>query len=119
QEVGDAPCSRGVHSSAGRERARDHREEGAVDQRVPVHEVERGGRHGRNNNRTGMKNPARRPGGETQNGAGTAYTRTTFAACSPFSPAFTSNSTTWPSASVLKPSIRIAAEWRNPSSPAS
>src|SRR5262249_17725348 len=41
------------------------------------------------------------------------------AACSPLSPVLTSNSTAWPSASVLKPSICIAEKWTNTSSPPS
>src|ERR1044071_3030099 len=47
------------------------------------------------------------------------YTRITLAACSPLSPVLTSNSTAWPSASVLNPSICIAEKWTNTSSPPS
>src|SRR5918996_1999533 len=46
-------------------------------------------------------------------------TRTTFAACSPFSPVRISNSTSCPSDRVLNPSIAIAEKCTNTSSPLS
>src|SRR5213594_262369 len=54
QKVGDPPGRRGVFAAAGGEGAGDHREEGAVDERVAVDQIERGrgtkGGHGPNNN---------------------------------------------------------------------
>ena len=74
QKVGDAPRGRGVLAAARGQRARDHREEGAVDEGVTVDQIER--RHGPNNNAPGrlrrIKNPARRARGRgvTPNGVG-------------------------------------------------
>src|SRR6266513_3803073 len=65
------------------------------------------------------KNPARWFSGGATRMAWGRYTRTTFMACSPLSPVFTSNSTTCPSASVLKPSIWMAEKCTNTSSPPS
>src|SRR2546425_11494836 len=48
-----------------------------------------------------------------------AYSGLMFAACRPFGPRFTSNSTFWPSFSVLKPLIWIAVGCANRSSPPS
>src|SRR6266480_6966580 len=65
------------------------------------------------------KNPARWFSGGATRMAWGRYTRTTFVAWSPLSPCFTSNSTTCPSASVLKPSIWIDEKCTNTSSPPS
>src|SRR6266542_6224466 len=75
---------------------------------------------GRGGGAPGMQHPARRVrAGQTEGRAESGYTRITFAACRPLSPAFTSNWTVWPSASVLKPSIWIAEKCTNTSSPPS
>src|SRR5699024_798056 len=47
------------------------------------------------------------------------YRETTLAACGPRSPSTISNSTSWPSSSVLKPSAVIAEKCTNTSSPSS
>ncbi|KGC60436.1 hypothetical protein DM75_3758 [Burkholderia mallei] len=46
-----------------------------------------------------------------------AYSGLMFAACRPFGPVFTSNSTFWFSCSVLKPSTRISEKCAKRSSP--
>src|SRR4029077_19163998 len=59
QEVGDPPSRRGVLAAAGGEGAGDHREEGTVDERVAVNEIESRGWGGAGGGRgPGKKKPA-------------------------------------------------------------
>src|SRR5436190_1231605 len=118
QEVGDSPGGGRVLAAPRRERTGDHREEGPVDQGVAVDEIEGRLRLGHGGTNIQKPRPAVLAGGATRMAWG-RYTRTTFMACSPLSPVFTSNSTACPSASVLKPSIWIAEKCTNTSSPAS
>src|SRR5213076_3526682 len=89
----------------------------AVEQCVAVDEVQ--GRPRLGHGRQTYKNPARRFRAGRREWRGVRYKRTTFAACSPLSPVFTSNCTACPSASVLNPSIWIAEKCTKTSSPPS
>src|SRR5207244_7035841 len=75
EEVGDPPGRRRVLAAPRGERAGDHREEGAVDQRIAIDEIERGGggRTGAGHlmKRNEKPRPIARAGG-TPNGAGPA-----------------------------------------------
>src|SRR5205807_7515615 len=66
QKVGDAPRGRGVLAAARGERPRDHREERAVDEGVPVDEIER--RHGAKNNAAGCSRETKTPPDERAGG---------------------------------------------------